>query len=259
MKAEEAKEGWVSLQRNGSIGILTFFHPAHNSLPGQLLKALETQITLAGEDPLIKVILLQSAGDRTFCAGASFDELIAITHPDSGLEFFMGFARVINTMRKCPKLIVARVQGKAVGGGVGLAAAADFCVATKISAIKLSELAVGIGPFVVGPAVERKLGKAATLQMAIQPEDWQSAEWAGNHGLFQEVFEDIPAMDSWLEGYLNKLSGYSTAAMQALKAAFWEGTEHWDELLAQRAAISGRLIISPEAKSALAAIKQKNR
>lgn len=259
MQTHPNTEGWVSFERSATIGILTFFHPAHNSLPGKLLSGLAEQIALAGADPLVKVILLKSAGEKTFCAGASFDELMAIADPDQGLEFFMGFARVINALRQCPKLVIGRIQGKAVGGGVGLAAATDFCVATQAASIKLSELAVGIGPFVVGPAVERKMGKAATLQLAIQAEAWQSAQWAQQHGLFQEVFEDTPSMDAWLEGYLARLSDYSAAAMQALKAAFWEGTEHWDELLAQRAAISGRLILTPEAKNALAAIKQKNR
>lgn len=258
MKDPKTGEGRVTLERKGTIGTITFFHPSHNSLPGKLLAELREKIETAGNDPLISVILLQSEGERTFCAGASFDELIAIDNFDSGLEFFMGFARVINAMRKCPKFIVGRIQGKAVGGGVGLAAATDFCVATTSAAVKLSELAVGIGPFVVGPAVERKLGKAAMTQLAIDATSWKDAAWAHNKGLYQEIFEDITSMDKGLKKLLEELSNYSPEAMQALKTAVWEGTEHWDTLLAERAAVSGKLILSPHAKNAIGAFKQKN-
>ncbi len=259
MQAPQASEGWVKLERKNDLGVITFYHKAHNSLPGKLLAALREKIDLAAADPLIRVVLLQSEGDRTFCAGASFDELISIEDFDTGLEFFMGFARVINAIRKCPKFVVGRVQGKTIGGGVGLAAATDYCIATQAAAVKLSELAVGIGPFVVGPAVERKMGKAAMMHLAINASTWQSAGWAKDRGLFQEVFEDSSTMDAWLEDFLQQLSSYSPEAMQALKNAAWEGTEHWDDLLEERAAVSGRLILSEHAKKAIEAFKQKNK
>lgn len=258
MKDQKTEAGWVTLERKDATGVITFFHPSHNSLPGKLLAALSEKIQSAGQDPLIRVILLQSSGNRTFCAGASFDELIAIEDLEGGLEFFMGFARVINDMRKCPKFILGRIQGKAVGGGVGLAAATDFCIATKAASIKLSELAVGIGPFVVGPAVDRKLGKAAMTQLAIDANSWQDADWAQNKGLYQEVYEDINSMDQRLHDLLLQLSNYSPDAMKALKLAAWEGTENWDTLLAERAAVSGKLILSLHAKKAIEAFKQKN-
>lgn len=146
------------------VGSITFFHPRSNSLPGKVLKQLADTITKLGKDETVKVIVLKSKGEKGFCAGASFDELISIKDRSTGKQFFSGFANVINACRKCPKFVVGRVQGKAVGGGVGLASAVDYCFATTAASVKLSELAVGIGPFVVGPAVERKIGVSAMSQ-----------------------------------------------------------------------------------------------
>ena len=190
-------------------------------------------------------------------AGASFDELISIEDIDTGKVFFSGFANVINAMRKCPKLILGRIQGKAVDGGVGLASSVDYCFATKHAAVKLSELAVGIGPFVVGPAVARKLGLAGMSDLAINATEWRSAEWAATHGLYNDIFESAQEMDDALEALASKLLSSSTEAMKGLKRVFWEGTEHWDELLAERAAVSGELILSQEAKTAINKFKSK--
>jgi methylglutaconyl-CoA hydratase len=249
--------GQVQLIKAGTLGRIRFFHPAHNAMPGHLLKALTSAIEQAGTDEQLRVLILESEGERTFCAGASFDELASLKDLESGVEFFSGFARVINAMRKCPKFILGRVQGKAIGGGVGLAAATDYCAATANAAVKLSELAVGIGPFVVGPAVERKIGKAAFSQLAIDASTWQNADWAMRNGLFQSVLPDIPSLDEHLMELARTLGSSSAEAMRQLKAALWEDAAHWDTLLSQRAAISGELILSPFAKNAIAAFKQK--
>ena len=235
---------------------IEFFHPSHNSLPSNILDKLATTITLSGEDPKTSVIILRSGGDRTFCAGASFDELISIEDLDTGKSFFMGFARVINACRTCPKLILGRVQGKAVGGGVGLAAAVDYCLATKYAAIKLSELNVGIGPFVVGPAVERKIGLSAMSQMAINANEFYDAQWAQNKGLYANVFDDVQSLDEGILALSGFLVNTNPDARAALKNTFWEGYEHWDDLLPQRAAISGQLVLSSFTKSALAKHRQ---
>jgi methylglutaconyl-CoA hydratase len=234
------------------IAEITFFHPAHNSLPGDLLAQLAAQIKAAGENPDIQVIILKSGGDRTFCAGASFNELISINDFPTGKQFFLGFANVINACRKCPKLIIGRVQGKAVGGGVGVAAAVDYCLATKFAAVKLSELNVGIGPFVVGPAVERKIGLSAMSQLAINADQFMSAEWAKNKGLYADVFETVEALDEAVMKLANYLVSTNPEAQQLLKEVFWEGCENWDELLEQRAEKSGRLVLSDFTKEALA-------
>jgi methylglutaconyl-CoA hydratase len=204
------------------------------------------------------VVVLRSAGDRTFCAGASFDELAAISDLATGKQFFMGFANVINAMRRCPKLIIGRIQGKAIGGGVGLAAATDYCIATHFATIKLSELAVGIGPFVVGPAVARKVGQSAFAQLAINATEWQTAEWAKEKGLYHDVFPTIEQVDAYVEHLAVRLAGSSIEAMQQLKRVCWEGTEHWDTLLQERAAISGALVLTPQAKSAIADFQRKS-
>jgi len=244
-------EPYVKQHTKNGIGIIEFFHPAHNSLPSHLLSELARAITIAGEDENVKVIILQSGGDRTFCAGASFEELVDIENEESGKEFFSGFANVINAMRKNPKLIIGRVQGKAVGGGVGLASATDYCMATKFAEIKLSELNVGIGPFVVGPAIQRKIGLSAMSQIAMDANSFYSAEWAMEKGLFAKVFDSISELDEAILAFAEQLCTYNPKAMTEMKTMFWRGTEDWDMLLMQRAKISGRLVLSEFTKDKL--------
>ncbi|WP_224746351.1 enoyl-CoA hydratase/isomerase family protein [Mucilaginibacter glaciei] len=248
----DSPNGNVTLTTSANgIATISFYHPAQNSLPAQLLKKLADAIDAAGNNPLTRVIVLKSEGDRTFCAGASFDELLQIKDKEAGAAFFSGFANVINACRKSPKIIIARVQGKAVGGGVGLAAAADYCLATEAASIKLSELAIGIGPFVISPAVTRKIGLPAFSQLTIRAADFQSAQWAKEKGLYNEVYADIAALDEGVAGLTNKLATYHPEALAGLKQILWEGTENWDQLLAHRAAISGELVLSEFTQQAL--------
>ncbi|WP_114490788.1 enoyl-CoA hydratase/isomerase family protein [Candidatus Ulvibacter alkanivorans] len=233
------------------IATIEFFHPAHNSLPGDILAKLAQTITDAGTNDEVKVIVLKSGGDRTFCAGASFKELISINDAGTGKVFFSGFANVINAMRKCPKFIIGRIQGKTVGGGVGVASATDYCMATKFAAIKLSELNIGIGPFVVGPAVERKLGLSGMSQIAIDANSFYEAEWARQKGLYAKVFDSTEALDEAVQAFAEHLCTYNPEAMKEMKKVFWRGTEDWDELLAERAVISGRLVLSDFTKEKL--------
>ena len=246
---------YVKQTIENEVGYIEFFHPAHNSLPGDLLSQLADTITEAGENEAIKVIVLKSGGNRTFCAGASFKELININDEDTGKVFFSGFANVINAMRKCPKFIIGRVQGKTVGGGVGLASATDYCMATKFAAIKLSELNVGIGPFVVGPAVQRKLGLSGMSQIAIDANSFYPAEWAKSKGLFTQVYETTEELDAEVKAFAENLCNYNPEAMRDMKTMFWAGTENWDTLLAERAAISGRLVLSDFTKETLKRFK----
>lgn len=246
-----------AVQDNG-VAHIRFYHPAHNSMPSHLLAQMTEAFQTAGADAEVKVVVLQSEGERTFCAGASFDELAAIQDFDTGKRFFLGFANVINAMRKCPKFVIARVQGKAVGGGLGLASASDYCVATEAAAVKLSELAVGIGPFVVGPVIERRIGKAAFAQLAIDAATFQSAAWAFERGLYQAVYPSIEEADAHVAQLAHRLASSHSEAMRQLKAILWADAAHWDELLEERAAISGRLVLSDHAKAAIAAFKQKS-
>lgn len=246
---------YVKQEISNSISTIEFFHPAHNSLPGDLLSKLTQLINDAGKDDTIKVIVLKSGGDRTFCAGASFKELVNINDAEAGRKFFSGFANVINAMRKCPKFIIGRIQGKTVGGGVGLASATDYCMATKFAAIKLSELNVGIGPFVVGPAVERKLGLSGMSQIAIDANSFYTPEWAQQKGLYTQVFENTEQLDQAVLAFAQNLCTYNTEAMSEMKKVFWSGTENWDSLLAERAMISGRLVLSQFTKEKLKTFK----
>ena len=194
---------------------------------------------------------------EVYISGASFDELSSISNYEEGKSFFMGFANVINACRKCPKLIICRVQGKAVGGGVGLACAGDYSFATKFSSIKLSELAVGIGPFVVGPAVERKSGLSAYSTLSINATKWFDAEWAREKGIFSEVFNSNKEMDEAIDLLTSKLIKSNPEAMQKLKSVFWSNTSHWDQLLEERAEYSGKLVLSEFTKKAIASFKKK--
>lgn len=244
-------EGYIQSTTENRITTIEFFHPAQNSLPSHLLANLSKSITDAGEDEQTILIVLKSSGNRTFCAGASFTELIEIDCYETGKEFFMGFANVINAIRKCPKIVVGRVHGKAVGGGVGLASACDYCIATQYASIKLSELAVGIGPFVIGPVVERKVGLSAFSQMALNATEWQTAAWAKDKGLFTEVFDSVEHLDAYLTHFTENLVTKNPTALGLLKKVFWEGTDHWDILLEKRAEKSGQLILSEFAKNAI--------
>lgn len=257
MQESLLEQGGVSYTVENGIGHIEFYHPKSNSLPGKVLKQLAETIQSAGADTESKVLVLRSKGEGAFCAGASFDELISIEDFETGKEFFMGFARVINAARKCPKFIIGRVHGKAVGGGVGLAAAVDYCLATEHSSVKLSELAVGIGPFVVGPAVERKIGTSAMSMLAINATEWRSPRWAWDMGLYAHVYHNILELDEAIAELATKLAASNPEAMAELKKVFWEGTENWDELLETRAEKSGRLVLSDFTVNAINKFKQK--
>lgn len=252
---KEIQDGYVQSETHNGITFIEFFHPQSNSLPGKILEKLAQEIHFAGNHAESKVIILKSGGEKAFCAGASFDELMQIKTPEEGLAFFSGFAHVINAMRKCPKFIIARIQGKCVGGGVGLAAAADYAIATAQADVKLSELAVGIGPFVVGPAVERKIGVSAFSALSIDASMWRNSDWAKRKGLFAEVHENTENMDEAVEKLAHSLSHSSPEAMAELKKVTWQGTEHWDKLLLERAAISGRLVLSDFTRKAIEKFK----
>lgn len=249
----------VTSHNEHGITTVEFFHPQSNSLPAKILEQLAREIHSAGTDDDTKVIILRSAGDGAFCAGASFDELTAINNEAEGLKFFSGFANVINAMRKSKKMVIGRIQGKCVGGGIGLAAAVDYAIAVDKSEVKLSELSMGIGPFVVGPAIERKIGISAFSQLAIDSALWRNAEWAKHKGLFAEVHNSIENMDESVYRLANTLAHSNPVAMAEMKKIFWKGTEHWDELLKERAAISGRLVLSEYSKNAIAKFKLSKR
>jgi len=252
-----SEQAYVNSNIENGIATIEFYHPASNSLPGAILNKLAETITAIGNNTEAKVIVLKSAGEKAFCAGASFDELIAIQDAETGLNFFSGFAKVINAMRKCPKFIIGRIHGKAVGGGVGLAASVDYAMANEHASVKLSELAVGIGPFVVGPAVERKMGLSAFSILATDATEWRSAEWARDHGLYAEVYSSTEDMDEGIDVLSQKLANSSPDAMAELKKVYWQGTDNWDVLLTERAGISGRLVLSDFTRNAINKFKAK--
>jgi methylglutaconyl-CoA hydratase len=249
--------GYVTSETHNGITTIEFFHPQSNSLPRHLLEALANEVHDVGRDAATRVIILRSGGEKAFCAGASFDELTKISDDKKGFQFFSGFADVINAMRKCPKLIIGRIHGKCVGGGVGLAAAVDYAIAVEGAEVKLSELAVGIGPFVVGPAVERKIGLSAFSQLAIDASMWRNGDWARRKGLYAELHPTVEGMDESISRLANQLAKSSPEAMRELKQVFWKGTENWDELLYSRAEISGRLVLSEFTKEAIGKFKAK--
>jgi len=237
------------------IATIEFGHPASNSFPSELLERLQKEFKKLSDDESVQVIILRSEGEKAFCAGASFDELMAIENMQQGKLFFSGFANVINAMRNCKKLIVGRIQGKTVGGGVGLAAACDYIMATEAAAIKLSELSIGIGPFVIAPAVERKIGVAALAELTLAAHEWRNAYWAQEKGLYSRVFETIKDMDKEMLVFSEKLASYNPDALFEMKKILWKNTENWETLLQERAAISGELVLSDFTKNALKKFK----
>lgn len=250
-----SNQPYVKQVVENKISTIEFFHPSHNAMPSDVLQNLVSEINTASKNTEVKIIILKSGGNRTFCAGASFDELININDVVTGKKFFSGFANVINAMRKCNKLIIASVQGKAVGGGVGIAAAADYCLATKYAAIKLSELTIGIGPFVIEPAVTRKIGLSAMSQMTMNAQEFYNATWAQQHGLYANVFDTKEELEQAVVDFAKTFIDYNPEALLEAKKAFWNNTEHWDDLLAERAEISGKLVLSEFTKEKLAQYK----
>lgn len=239
-----------------NIGLIEFFHPASNSFPGELLARLSKAFDEFSDNDEVRVIILKSEGEKAFCAGASFDELISIENFTEGKQFFLGFANVINAMRTCKKPIIGRVQGKAVGGGVGLISACDYVYATDKAAIKLSELTIGIGPFVIAPAVEHKMGRTALRELSLNATKWHNAYWAKEKGLYADVFDSIKQVDEAVNYLAEKLASYNPDAVKQMKQVLWSGTEHWKELLEERAEISGKLVLSEFTKNALNKFKK---
>jgi methylglutaconyl-CoA hydratase len=248
--------GDVQVRIADGIGTVEFHHPKGNSLPGSLLRQLASEISALGADDAVRVIVLRSGGTGPFCAGASFDELTRVSTPEEGREFFSGFSRVILAMVRVPKFVVTRVQGKAAGGAVGLIAASDYVLATRGGSARLSELAIGIGPFIVGAVIERKIGLAPFAPMAVDA-DWRDAAWCERHGLYARVCENVPELDDALDRLVATLAASNPEAMRELKRIFWAGTEGWDELLDERARLSGRMVLSEFTRRAIDAFAKR--
>lgn len=248
--------GLLNTTIENKIATLEFGHPASNSFPRELLDRVTNALERLSENPEVSIIVIRSEGVGAFCAGASFDELLAVSNLEEGTRFFSGFAQLINAMRSCKKLIIGRVHGKAVGGGVGIASACDYVFATQNAAVKLSELAIGIGPFVIEPAVSRKIGKTALAEMTLAAHDWKSADWAKQNGLYAETFENAADLDVALGRFCSKLASYNPDALLEMKKVLWEGTDHWQNLLFERAAITGKLVLSDYSRSALTQFKK---
>jgi methylglutaconyl-CoA hydratase len=241
---------------DNKVATVEFGHPASNSFPSVLLERLTNEINLLSEHKDVSVILLKSEGDKTFCAGASFDELIAISNKEEGMLFFSGFAKLINAMRSCSKLIIGRIQGKSVGGGVGLIAACDYALAAESASVKLSELSIGIGPFVIAPVVKHKIGVSGLAELTLDPTQWKNAYWAKEKGLFARVFETQKDLDKEVDIFTSHLASYNPLALTAVKKSLWEGTDHWDTFLLQQAETSGTLVLSEFTKKALERFKK---
>ena len=237
------------------IATLEFGHPASNSFPSNLLDRLTNEFNNLSNNPDVSVIVLKSSGSGAFCAGASLDELLKVSNQKEATLFFSGFANVLNAMRNCSKIIVGRIHGKAVGGGVGVIAACDYALATNESSTKLSELAIGIGPFVIEPAVSRKIGKSAMAELTLETH-WKTATWANQKGLYAKVFATTTELDLEITAFANKLTSYNPEALAEMKKMFWEGTENWNTLLYERAEISGKLVLSDFSRKALNQFKK---
>lgn len=259
MSKLESESGTITSVIDGKVATITFYHPSHNALPSSLLRKLADAINRLGKDKAIHVILLKSEGEKTFCAGANFDELLTINNEDEGKLFFSGFANVINAIRLARQPVIGRIQGKAIGGAVGLIAACDYCFATIDASIKLSELSIGIGPFVIAPALQRKIGLSAFTELTFNPLIFKKAGWALEKGLYQSVLDSIEAMDNSIDDFCKQLTNYSSVALYEIKKNLWRETKHWDLLLTSQAEISGKLIVNKTTKETLRTVKFGNK
>ena len=248
----------IQVLKDNAVARIHFAHDKQNAFPANHLKALQLALEKVSNDSDIHVIVLQSDPSKAFCAGASFDELLAVKTPEEGKAFFMGFANVINAMRRCPQPIIGRIHGKAVGGGVGLVAACDYALATSQTEVKLSEIAIGIGPFVVAPAVLRKIGTAALSELSLAAHAWKSADWAHAKGLLSELYSDFDTLEEAVTQHANRLAAYTPQALTELKKALWKGTDDWDNLLENNAAVSGSLVLSERTQQTLHQFKSKS-
>jgi enoyl-CoA hydratase/carnithine racemase len=249
-------QGTITSSVKNTIATVTFQHPSSNAFPASLLQKLVDTLNDLSRDDTVKIVVLKSGGTRAFCAGASFDELLAIKTQEEGTRFFSGFAKLLNAMRTCTKPIIGRIQGKAVGGGVGIIAACDYTFASEKASVKLSELSIGIGPFVIAPAIERKIGVASFAELSLSG-TWHTAEWCLNKGLYTHLFKDTPEMDTALQAFADKLANQSSDALSTMKKVLWENTDHWDTLLYKRAAMSGKLVLRDSTKQILKNITAK--
>lgn len=248
---------YVKTSTQNSIGRIRFFHPSSNSFPSEQLTKLTNAIEELSSNKTITTVILESEGSGAFCAGASFDELLNIQDIETGKMFFSGFANVINAIRKSPQIYIGRIHGKTVGGGVGLAATCDYCFATENASIKLSELAIGIGPFVIEPAVSRKIGKTAFATLSLAAQEWKNASWAHEQGLYSKLVTDIETLDMELNAFALQFEKYNPQAIFEIKKILWEGTDHWQTLLYERALTSGKLVLSDFTVDALKQFKGK--
>ncbi len=255
--ASPVDPGGVAVRVAGGVATIQFSHPKGNCLPGALLRRMAESMDAISADPNARVVVLRSAEPGPFCAGASFDELKSLRDAAAGKEFFMGFARLILAMRRCPKFIIARVHGKTVGGGVGIVAAADYAVASSGAAVRLSELALGIGPFVVGPVIQRKIGVGAFQALAVDAVGWRDAEWGERHGLFAQVVSDHEALEGTVAALAERLASSNPDAIARMKGTFWQGTDDWEALLEKRAEMSGVVVLSDFTRNAIAAFASR--
>jgi methylglutaconyl-CoA hydratase len=250
------QKGSVLVTIDNAIATVEFNHPASNCFPTNLLDRLTTEIQNLSSNNEVSVIILKSSGVGAFCAGAFFDELVAVSNFDQAKNYFSGFAHLLNAMRTCSKIIIGRVHGKAVGGGVGIIAACDYVFATMDASIKLSELSIGIGPFVIEPAISRKIGKSAMGELTLASKEWKDPEWAKSKGLYTKVFAGQVTLDIELSRLSAELVSFSLEALVEIKKILWEGTEHWERLLYERASISGKLLLNDFTKNALSQLKK---
>lgn len=248
---------YIHAQVRDGVGWIKFFHPKSNSFPTKQLNLLIQKIDEMGANKAVKVIVLESEGDSVFCSGASFDELLTINDLDTGKRFFSGFARVLLAMRDCPKFIIGKVIGRVVGGGVGIVAGCDYAIAHSDASVRLSELSIGIGPFVIEPAISRKIGVQSFSEMTLNPNDWKSADWCLEHGLYNRVLPEVEQVEQVVLDFAQQLSVYSAEAMRNLKSIFWENAEDWDEIMPKRAQMSGKLVLSDFTKQTLQKFKNK--
>lgn len=178
---------------------------------------------LTSPPPEARVILVRSAGDRVFCAGA---DLAVMSNDATGLEQHNargGLRRVVDAMRACPLPVVARVQGICLAGGVGLIMGADLVVAAERASFGLPEVDRGLWPFMVSALLARHVSPKVAMDLMLTGRRFGAAE-AREIGLISRVVPD-DELDSQVDALVAELAAKAPVAVRMGKAAFWAAAE----------------------------------
>ncbi len=196
----------IDIGFNGPVATVTLNRPdSHNAFNPEMIGAITAAFRSLGDNPVVRVIVLTGRG-RSFCAGAdvgymretadyTFEENVA-----DGQAIF----DLMQAVDSCPKAVVGRINGAAIGGGAGLTACCDIAIAVERAKFAFSEVRLGIVPAIISPFVVAKIGAANSREMFLTGERFLAPK-ALEIGLVQQVAADEAALDSAVQERVEQL------------------------------------------------------